>query len=239
MDIETGYTSKYLTHYVGRDKEPGAQFKRLCKIIDDGCLLQKGDEKRAAGNVEIDFDVPFSSDDMLQAEIVCFCDIPLKPELLRIHTKKYSQFGIAFDKKWMAERGANPVIYLAKGASCTDHHFPTKHPLRGTNRKDFFDLAVGDWFAEVMHQRLVNKKDASQWPRMDNLLFWYLLCYCKFFDEGLKENNPDNYYMEREWRTVGEVKFSHDDIACIVLPRKYKKKYSAKFPNLKDKIFIL
>ena len=40
----------------------------------------------------------------------CFCDIPV--EDLKIHVKKYSRFGLAFDKNLIVNKGGAPVNYI-------------------------------------------------------------------------------------------------------------------------------
>ena len=49
-------------------------------------------------------------------------------------------------------------------------------------------------------------------------LFPYVFGYIKFFDPELPEEHPDNYYMEREWRILGEMKFDVSDVKRILIP---------------------
>jgi hypothetical protein len=37
----------------------------------------------------------------------------------------------------------------------------------------------------------------------------------KFFDPTLPEEHIDNYYMEREWRTVRNIQFQLSDVAGV------------------------
>ncbi len=56
--------------------------------------------------------------------------------------------------------------------------------------------------------------------------------YIKIFDESLKEDDPNNYYMEREWRSLKSVNFNMEDIQKIYLPSKmYKEKFMECFPD--------
>ena len=236
---EHGYVSEFLTHFVGRNLKEERAFDLLCKIIEEGILLPGGSKEKWAGNAMVNFSGRFSSNELLLPQVVCFCDIPLNKEMLEIHTKKYSKFGLAFEKKWLAKRGANPVFYIAQGSSCTDHRFPNNHPLRGTNRKDFFDLAVGDWLNDLV----AKGRYPLHMRREDNLFFWYFLCYCKFFDETLEKDDPENYYMEREWRTIGQVKFKLNDIKKVILPKAYEgrfRRFISKFPTtLENEIYTI
>jgi len=45
--------------------------------------------------------------------------------------------------------------------------------------------------------------------------------FMKFFDSSLPDDNPQNYYMEREWRILGHMKFDPSDVATLIVPRKY------------------
>jgi hypothetical protein len=59
----------------------------------------------------------FSSNNLINPDMVCFCDIPIGD--LGIHIKKYGQFGLAFKKSFLIERGANPVLYVERNSAVT------------------------------------------------------------------------------------------------------------------------
>ena len=237
------YVSPYLTHFVGRKLGDKEAFALLCKIVRKGKLLPGGCEKNWAGNIDnIDLANPLSSDMLFEPQIVCFCDIPLKKRMLEIHTNKYSKFGLAFDKIWTTQhRGASPVFYLPEGSCCTDHRFPPGHDRRGTTRKDFFDPAALKWLKEL----LTGPKPKEYDPQSDNMFLWYFLCYCKFFDETLDKDHDHNYYMEREWRTIGYVPFEPENIEKVLLPESFKQQFidefkgDASFKCLENKIKVL
>lgn len=62
---------------------------------------------------------------------------------------------------------------------------------------------------------------------------WATQCaYTKVFDETLAEDDPDNYYMEREWRSIKSVDFALEDIQKVYLPSQhYKEKFLSEFPE--------
>ena len=62
---------------------------------------------------------------------------------------------------------------------------------------------------------------------------WATQCsYVKVFDETLAEDDPDNYYMEREWRSLKSVDFSVNDIQKVYLPsQQYRERFMAEFPD--------
>ena len=253
---ECGYVSRYLTHFVGRHlKEEECVFRLLCRIIRSGRLLPGGSDKSKDGDMRIEINKPLSSNEMFTPEMVCFCDIPLNDRMLAIHTRRYSRFGLAFDKKWLArKRGANPVFYIAKGSCCTDHRFAHGHPCRQTTREAFFNHAAHEWIECILEKlkKLAPKPssllpaenkllrvDSSKLSPADNMFLWYVLGYCKFFDEELSQEDPDNFYMEREWRTIGYVEFSQDNIACVLLPPAFKDRLTDQFSCLGDKIHTI
>jgi len=43
----------------------------------------------------------------------------------------------------------------------------------------------------------------------------------KFFDHTLPDDHPNNFYMEREWRVVGNVQFSLPEVVRVLVPSQY------------------
>lgn len=65
------------------------------------------------------------------------------------------------------------------------------------------------------------------------------MAYVKLFDATLPDDHPDNYYMEREWRSLGNIGFSINDIRTIYLPTKqYKDRFMVEFPDYQGNFFI-
>jgi hypothetical protein len=46
----------------------------------------------------------------------------------------------------------------------------------------------------------------------------------------MAEDNPDNYYMEREWRTVQSIRFRLEDVQRVVIPAAYGKRLRENVP---------
>lgn len=64
--------------------------------------------------------------------------------------------------------------------------------------------------------------------------------YIKVFDETLANNDPDNYYMEREWRVIKSVAFGLNDIQKIYLPsEQYVEKFQDVFPSFSGEFYVL
>lgn len=111
------YTSNLLCHFVGRSRKNDDERFELLKTIVEGKTLianlteptnpqsyfQRGDNCKNLGEV-------FS-----KCDCVCFCDIP--DHALSIHINKYSSFGLGFNKEFIAQQGARPVMYVPKNYS--------------------------------------------------------------------------------------------------------------------------
>ncbi len=110
-----GYISNYLTHFVGKGKALEEQFELLKKILRRRWLTHRPHIEQPTLDLEVREGAKFSNNDMLLPGMICFCDIP--EEHLRIHTAKYSQFGIAFPKAYLVGKGANPVFYVARNST--------------------------------------------------------------------------------------------------------------------------
>jgi hypothetical protein len=61
----------------------------------------------------------------------------------------------------------------------------------------------------------------SQVSALQNDLEFLVFGQLKFFAVGLAEDDPDNFYMEREWRVPEGLAFGLDDIARIIMPRDF------------------
>jgi len=216
------YVSDELTHFVGRDKPTDEErFELLCKILTCGRL------GLGEGNMKVRWPCNLSNGELVFPETVCFCDIP--PECLEIHMSKYSRFGLAFAKAFMRDScGCSPVYYVSGDSPCTDHHYDPGDPKRETTWGEFFQNAFDEWYPTV------DGKDPRTLPRRDNLLLWYVFGHVKVFDSTMKQDDPENYYMEREWRLIGSMRFNLSDVARVVLPMKYRGRFRTLFPCLPE-----
>ena len=63
--------------------------------------------------------------------------------------------------------------------------------------------------------------------------------YIKVFDETLADDDPDNYYMEREWRCTHNIEFKLSDIKKIYLKsKKYKDEFTKHFPEYRGEFYM-
>jgi Putative abortive phage resistance protein AbiGi, antitoxin len=272
------YVSGELTHFVGRSlQSDDERFELLCKIISDGVLLDPGHQGRrdriflagarnditgeedfveysSSPNVRHDLSARLSQNQLVQFEIVCFCDIPLAD--LPLHCTKYSFFGLAFSKSFLVQKGASPVMYVPSSGTFSmtlrEHHVPDLmlqyEELKMGTRADLFDEIFS------MHNRLglmrYNQLEAELFSSgerdhidravkdLRTMLLYQtaveavLFGHLKFYDPSLPADHCDNYYMEREWRVNGWVPFSLGDIQRVLVPPQYVQRMWETYPEL-------
>ena len=104
------------------------------------------------------------------------------------------------------------------------------------NRADIRNR-IDQWDKQTV-QKIMNH-ESHDMLFSESIAFAMFLAYVKIFDETLDESDPDNYYMEREWRGITSINFSIDDIQKIYLPNThYKKLFLEKLPDYKGDFWI-
>jgi len=229
------YVSRELTHFVAKDLKHAEdqQYEILVKILKDGILRPRISQ---IGEQRIDFaDLEELSDnpnEMINPCVVCFCDIPVAD--MHIHMMKYGKFGLSFLKSFLVKKGANPLLYVAQNA-------PTK-PISRAYVSRFGRTRLSDYLAaldiyraytgEIMQYRSVlrdlNGFDLKSFDRtaidigkLETFLAFEFWSFIKFFDTAKQDTDTENYYMEREWRILGKLNFSIEEIHRIILPKLY------------------
>ena len=129
----------------------------------------------------------------------------------------------------MVGRGANPVLYLAeesKVACAGDEHEDRRGLFwEGLLREIIPDLQT------LMGRSTSGIVNGVNLIRMRSFLMTELLPLIKPFSTDLEEDDPQNYYMEREWRMSGALNFSLADVTRVVLPRAYGQRFREDFPD--------
>ncbi len=258
------YTSDWLTHFVGRElPTEDARCSILLKILRERTLgqwEQHGGILVDPGTMLISDVGDLSWNDLIKFKPVCFCDIPEKQ--LDRHVKFYGRFGLAFEKKFLVGKGANPVFYVAKG-SLACHERPTVPPLTlegieadghsalarhlaalgqkpvPVQRSAFFDHLVQD-LMKVLPPPWPNGTQADAHDPTREVqqrvlveLSRHVFAFMKFFDESLPEDDPTNFYMEREWRVAGFVSFEQGDVQTVYVAPGFRDQIEHEFPQIK------
>jgi hypothetical protein len=234
MSVPQRYVSDELTHFVGRSQpDEEARYALLVKILQAGFLTSDPESPQAKNRLEgivayrYTPHAPFSDPETYSIDCVCFCDIPV-PDL-PLHMGKYGPFGIAFAKPFLIAKGANPAFYWAGNALA-----------RGRSRRAYLDDMVGHfhWLTDRLRADYPYPEDGTgafgvrdRLDRVIDFVNQYVLCFIKIFDDTLPDEDPDNFYMEREWRVAGGVAFSLEDVQRIILPRAYAERLRRDVPG--------
>lgn len=240
------YVSKELTHFVGgKLTDEDEQYELLLKILSSGWLTHPPHNPNISGNLSVNVEARISRNEMYVPQVVCFCDIPAGD--LDIHMKKYSRFGLSFFKDFLTEKGANPVFYIA--ANSIVHEIPTdtitlmrvaeKAKEQAVDLRDYFKKVpraqhfdeMAPQFVSFFSEELERTTRASSSPgvppehaslmALSRFISFQVFSFVKFFDDSKPEHDPDNFYMEREWRVIGNVNFGLEDVERVILPRAY------------------
>lgn len=244
------YVSSELSHFVGRGLEKQAdQYEILVKILKSGWLTHPPHNPNISGNLSVT-DGIFSDNDMYSPQVVCFCDIPVSD--LALHSNKYSKFGLSFTKEFLADQGAVPVWYLPKAG------IPgTKRPLQlntelpnhikanieedNISLGDYFDRMVRESHA-LFHRNLINAPGPGvNREAMELARFWDFCIFSniKFFDHKASDADAENYYMEREWRILGNVRFTLDDVKKVFLTEEFAANLRRDVPEYIKQVLFL
>jgi hypothetical protein len=64
----------------------------------------------------------------------------------------------------------------------------------------------------------------------------YVFSYCVPFNSALDESDERHFYMEREWRVLGDVPFSVADVERVVLPRDFADRLRSDLPHYNGQV---
>lgn len=255
------YVSDELTHFVGRDlmqsmadeereSREAQLYDRLIAILRSGTLATGG--KRTGVNADpsigkegitvekvISYNVGSTDlQTMFDPAVVCFCDIPVGD--IAIHMSKYSPFGLAFSRNFLLKHGANPVLYLAEDAVIDDD--------TGQTNRDLFIEEMNKVLMLLTELQLATDKEPGGAPRFPDLeglpkrisdaailahqfLLIRAFAYVKSFRGDSADDDPENFYMEREWRRYGDLDFALDDVCRVYIPKRFARRLREDLPE--------
>ena len=189
---------------------PENRFKSYPQYQEDTYFLEVIDAKSALAE-----DV---SQPSYQPQAVCFCDIPV--EHLGFHMQKYGRYGLAFRKRFLIEKGASPVFYVARNSKPADAILES--------REEYFQQEF-ERYQKLWATGAV--RDALDSSNLHKFLAFHVFGFIKMFDDTLPEDDPNNFYMEREWRRIGNVHFELYDVARVILPEAFGQRFREDLPD--------
>ncbi len=151
------YISKELTHFTGQGKRKGSQYKLLIKILREGWIAYPKHNTETRVRLAINPNAKISQNEMYFPQMVCFCDIPV--EDLTLHIKKYSSFGISFNKDFIVQQGGVPVHYIptqshVKALLNITPEQSVEFTKPGGGERLYKDIDKGEYFDEVVKRYL-------------------------------------------------------------------------------------
>ncbi|MDB5052449.1 MAG: hypothetical protein JWM44_499 [Bacilli bacterium] len=227
MDNRQNYVSSELTHFVGRGlSSDDDRYNLFVNIIETGLLRGKIDNGKGSTLVNVDPNNDFSSNDSYNVNMVCFCDIPVND--FKIHMSKYSHFGIAFSKDFLIRQGARPVYYIPKDALTVNQNISE---LFNKNVRRIGELHYKSSMEQISNMITQEGNIDDQYHDIFHFIDMQLLSFFKFYDHNKIDDDIDNFYMEREWRSLERIEFEIQDIKRIVIPSTFIKKFFRDMPN--------
>ncbi|MCB1863650.1 MAG: hypothetical protein KDI47_18260, partial [Gammaproteobacteria bacterium] len=80
-------------------------------------------------------------------------------------------------------------------------------------------------------QTLDALKEHRRLIELESFISSHIFSYIKFYDHSYADDHDDNYYLEREWRVIGNVKFDLSDIETVFMPKSFSKRFRADCPT--------
>lgn len=222
------YIAKELTHLTG-------PYDILCAILKESVILAGPDiDSSRTGLITYEsmYKEDISRNKMITVNKVCFTDIPKGQ--MDIHKEKYGQFGISFDKDFIVRKGGIPVHYVPSKAAIN-----SRWAKAGETRDSFFDRLTKEMYAyfdSLIVEHSNDNEKREKFTRLHEFIEIHIKPYYKFFDHTLPDTDAKNYYFEREWFVVGNVKFNISDVRNVLLPQEYESKFRQEFPKYKGPI---
>jgi len=172
--------------------------------------------------------------------VTCFADIPEKS--LPIHLEKYGLFGIGFRRDFLIRQGARPVTYVPMFSNEWMHAIGGRYMLEDIAAiHQGFDHYFVEKNAETgkpmsRQIREVPRTEEQVLRAVKTVFELYFLVFLKPFNSELPADHIDNYYMEREWRKYGYLKFNLAEIAHVWVARGSRHAIESGYPDLSDRI---
>ncbi len=154
---------------------------------------------------------------------ICFCDIPVTD--LEIHMNKYSRFGLSFLKRFLRDKGANPVLYVANNSPALSFRLPESTRDEPWPRRRVFQRNIEE--LEKYRRKYRGKIPWHLEYFQDILVFPFI----KYFDDLASDEDEANVYMEREWRVIGHVNFGLSHVRRIFLPEEFAERFRDDLPE--------
>ena len=195
--MEQRFASEVLWHFVGRDCKNDLDecYRRLIGILENGLNVSKN-------NVEFKYKDKDSGKlvTLWGYPVSCLADIPFKD--LHIHAKRYGTVAIGFNKDSVIYNNFNPVLYAN-----TYSYLFTRFMKHRTELEEYVEKGDRDKFEKFREMLLILGSLAKSGDLKANPID----------SKELDEFQQNNFYYEREWRSVYPWDFESSDVALIIV----------------------
>lgn len=239
------YISDELFHFVGQ-RDPLAHeqnFDTLLKIINSGCVSSDPPNVGwGSPTVQLKRGARLEEEELAVSNITCYCDIPSKA--LKLHVAKYGSFGLSFSRHLLIKYGARPVHYVPmQGADWGASHGKTL--LRDIQA--VFEGFMTQIYEPIARDTTAHNRTLTQIPStpyeaaeaLHSVLLKDLLAYIKPYDSELTEMHQRYFYAEREWRRIGGLMFSLNEVKTIAVADGYESRLRTAIPDFRGNIIVV
>lgn len=236
------YASDELFHFVGHASPDDNESNYIkLRLVLNGCCISHYPHDSSWGETgyRTTLDCKLETEELIVPSVTCYADIPF--DALSIHISKYGRFGLALPSGLLTSFGARPVTYIpTRSDDWRSVHGSTL--LRDIEAivKGFSEHVVEKQPARNSEVRSLGKKPNNAQAAisaLQSMIFKEFLAFIKPFNSELSHNDPNNFYMEREWRKYGNMKFEPDQVSRIVVAKGYKERAQSDYPEYRGKIF--
>lgn len=242
--MSSNYVSDELFHFVGYSspKNNEKNYETLRKVLNANCIsYPPHDQSWGKIGYRVEWDQKLSAEKLIIPSITCFADIPFHN--LSVHTDKYGKFGVALPRHLLTKYGARPVMY-----------FPLRsddlNSIYGQTLLNDIEAIVKGFNDQVVKKQSSTKNESRNLgtppissdtaiSAIHSMVLKDFLAFIKPFNSELAHEDKFDYYMEREWRKLGNMKFEDSDLTKIVVAKGYKERTEKDYPIFKGRIFEL
>ena len=215
-----------------------ANYEKLGKILKSNCISHPPHDCTWGGVSHVtNWDHRLETEQLIVPWVTCYADIPV--QALSIHLKKYGKFGVALPRSLLTKYGARPVMYIPMRSDDWES-INGLTLLRDIEAivKGFHEHVVDKQGAESKSDRTLGEKPNTPETaifEMESMTFKDFLAFIKPFNSELADDHPSNFYLEREWRKYGNMKFEITQISTVVVAKGYAERVARDFPMYKGR----
>lgn len=191
--------------------------------------------------IEVALDGSLEDESLLVPSVTCFADIPAPS--LGPHVEKYGHFGLSFRRDFLIRHGARPVMYIPM----VPGRWPFGPPTNGRGLLDdiaavyrgldaFVDGRIGDQAKSSRSLGVVPTTEQDVLLSVKSTFELSLLAFLKPFDATLPVEHRNCFYMEREWRKLGNLPFTFNDVTRVWVANGFASEVEGRFPMLAGRV---